>query len=216
VSGSGPGPAPIAILPERVELAEVLATCPASSGPDGLRLPLGIDGRRLDIAVAHLRPGQPLLICGPPGAGRTTALAVVGAVAQAAGCAVMVAGPGLSERLASHHSAATESPPLVVLVDDADRFDDADGALAALTGGRHPGAHLVAAAPLAAVRSAFGHWSAGLRQAGAGLVLRPRSDLDADVLGVPVLPRWPVPLACPGRGVLVTGGEAGPVQVAVP
>jgi S-DNA-T family DNA segregation ATPase FtsK/SpoIIIE len=117
----------------------------------------------------------------------------------------------LSERLATR---LAEGPPLVVLVDDADRAPDHDGVLADLVAGRHPSAHVVAAAG-EAVRSGFGHWSADLRRASAGLVLRPRSDLDADVLGIPLLPRWPVPLTTPGRGVLVVDGDAAPVQVAM-
>lgn len=211
--GGGPtvGPEPILILAEQVGLSDVLAACPAYAGPDGLRLPLGIDGRNLGVAVARLRPGHPFLICGPPGSGRSTALATMAAAARAAGCEVVGADAFLGPRIAA---AAEGDSPLVVLVDDADRVSDPGGILANLAASKDGNVSLVAAVPPEAVRSAFGHWTVDLRRAGAGLVLRPRSDLDADVLGVPLLPRWPVTLSTPGRGVLVSDGEPIPIQVA--
>jgi len=211
-----PGPAPVIPLPQRIPLATVLDGHSPRADADGLHLPLGVEGLGLDIAVARLRPGQPFLICGPPGAGRTTALAVVAEGATQAGCDVVTADSELAERVASRTAAGADGPPLVVLVDDAERVADPDGILAGLAAGDHAAAHLVATAPPDAVRAAFGHWSAGLRRAPAGLVLRPRSELDADVLGIPFLPRWPVPLSGLGRGVLVVDGEALPVQVATP
>lgn len=207
------GPAPVRVLPALVALEDVLAGCPPGAGPEGLRLPLGIDGRDLGVALALLRPGQPFVVCGPPGSGRTTALAALSRAAEAAGCTATGAGPGLADRLVDR-ACSDPRPPLVVVVDDADRTDDADGALAALATGRHAFAHLFAAVPPEALRSAFGHWTADLRRSGAGLVLRPRSDLDGDVLGIPLLPRWPMSLTGPGRGVIVADGEAVPVQVA--
>jgi len=88
------------------------------------------------------------------------------------------------------------------------------GALAQLATGRHTSAHVLAALPADAGRAAFGHWTGELRRVGAGLVLRPRSDLDGDVLGIALLPAWPMSLARPGRGVLGVAGQAVPVQVA--
>ncbi len=211
-----PGPPPIVALARRVQLADLLGRCQPRSGEDGLRLPLGLDGRRLGVAVARLRPGRPFLVCGRPGSGRTTALATVAASARSAGCDVVPYGEGLAVRLAARGASDLRQPPLVVLVDDAERVADEHGVLAELVAGRHAGAHLVAAAPVEAVRCAFDHWTADLRRAGAGVVLRPGSDLDADVLGIPLLPRWPVPLTAPGRGVLVSEGETCPVQLAVP
>jgi len=210
-----PGPAPVCALPTRVPLADVLAASPPAAGPAGLHLPLGLDGRHLGVAAARLRPGQPFVVCGPPGAGRSTTLAVLRRSAEAAGCVVLGAGPDLARRLADGAGQGGRGP-VVVLVDDAEGVDDPHGACAALVAGRHPSAHLIAAVPPDALRSAFGHWTSDLRRSGSGLVLRPRSDLDADVLGIPLLPRWPVPLTGQGRGVLVLDGEAVPVQVARP
>ncbi len=206
----GERPPPVRALPAEAELDPLLAAHPARAGGDGLELPLGVDGRDLGVAVVRLRPGQPFFVCGPPGSGRTTALATLRRAAEAAGCPVAEAGAGLAERLGGPPTAA----PLVVVVDDADRVDDLDGALAQLATGRHATAHVLAALPADAGRAAFGHWTGELRRVGAGLVLRPRSDLDGDVLGIALLPTWPMSLARPGRGVLAVGGQAVPVQVA--
>ncbi len=210
-----PGPSPVGALPRRTAFGDLLAACPPVAATDGLRLPVGIDGRDLAVAVARLRPGQPFIVCGPPGSGRTTSLATLHRSAEAAGCHVVAAGPELPRQLAAAADRAG-GPPLVVVVDDAERVDDTEGALAGLAAGRHPSAHLFAAARPDSLRAAFGHWTSDLRRSGAGLVLRPRSDLDGDVLGIALLPRWPVSLTGPGRAVLGIDGEAIPVQVALP
>lgn len=221
VVAGAPPPPPIGTLPRHVALGTVLAGQPSSAGPERLGLTLGTDGRDLGVAVAHVRPGQPFVVWGPAGSGRSTALACLAASAASAGCHVVeapggiVSGGGLPGLLASRRDRHAGQPPLVVVVDDADRVDDPDGCLAELAAGRAPGVHLIAAAPPEAVRGGFGHWSADLRRAATGLVLRPRSNLDADVLGVPLLPSWPVDLSLPGRAVLVVEGETAPVQVAV-
>ena len=209
-----PGPEPVVALPRQIALSAVLAARGSGGGGEGLCLALGIDGRHLDVAMVRLRPGQPFVAYGPPGSGRTTALATVAASARTAGCEVATA-EGLADRLEQRAAATVAPPPLVVIVDDADRVPDHDGLLARLAAGSVPGVHVVASASADAVRGAFGHWTSELRRAGAGLVLRPRSDLDADLLGIPLLPRWAVPLGAPGRGVLVVDGEAAPVQVAM-
>ena len=214
-TGETRGAPPVEVLARRVELASVLTAAPSRADGDGLHLSVGIDGRQLGVAVARLRPGQPFVVCGAPGSGRSTALAVLAASARAAGCAVTTSSPDLAA-LVAERAGARGVPPLVVVADDADRGADDDGSLSRLAAGQVPGVHLVASAAPEALRTAFGHWSGGLRRAGAGVVLRPRSDLDGDVLGIPLLPRWPVPLTSPGRGVLVLGGEAAPVQLAIP
>jgi S-DNA-T family DNA segregation ATPase FtsK/SpoIIIE len=209
-----PGPAPVGTLPRRVRLAEVLAGHPSRAEGGGLCLTLGLDGRDLRPATARLRLGQAFLVCGAPGSGRSTALGTLAASAEAAGCVVV--DPDRLTAALDGRAGGLSGPPIVVVVDDADRVADGDGTLSQLAAGRIPGVHLVAGAPPEAVRAAFGHWSADLRRAGAGVVLQPRSDLDADVLGIPLLPRWPLALGAPGRGVLVTDGSPVPVQVAVP
>jgi S-DNA-T family DNA segregation ATPase FtsK/SpoIIIE len=102
-----------------------------------------------------------------------------------------------------------------VLVDDAESFDDADGAIAGLLAAGNPGLHLVAAARADSLRSLYGHWTSDVRRSKAGLLLRPDVDLDGDLLGAGLPRRAPVPFSA-GRGYLVHNGECEIVQVALP
>jgi S-DNA-T family DNA segregation ATPase FtsK/SpoIIIE len=78
--------------------------------------------------------------------------------------------------------------PLLVVCDDAELVDDADGRLAALASGRADGLTIVAAARADAVRQRYGHWTTHVRHARLGMVAAGGGDSDGDLLGV-VLPR---------------------------
>jgi S-DNA-T family DNA segregation ATPase FtsK/SpoIIIE len=99
-----------------------------------------------------------------------------------------------------------------VLVDDADRFDDRDGRLAALL---EAGARVAAAGRADGLRGQFGHWTRAVRASRVGLLLHPDTDLDGELLGVRLPRRADVPLR-PGRGYLVEAGRPALVQVARP
>ncbi len=81
------------------------------------------------------------------------------------------------------------------------------------TGQRVLALTVVAAGRVDALRSAYGHWTQVLRRQRRGLLLRPTSDLDGDVLGV-TLPRREAVPAAPGRGYLVADGRCALVQLA--
>ncbi|CAN5640155.1 hypothetical protein BH20ACT2_BH20ACT2_26060 [soil metagenome] len=102
---------------------------------------------------------------------------------------------------------------LVVLVDDADTVDDAEGVLASLLAGRAPDVHVVAAARADTLRTLYTHWTKALRASKVGVLLRPDPDLDGDLLGTRLPRRSTVPLGV-GRGYLVVGGDVELVQLA--
>jgi S-DNA-T family DNA segregation ATPase FtsK/SpoIIIE len=181
-------PTPVDVLPDLVEAAP-----PWREGPVTV-VPVGVADDDLGPALLRVRPGDQLLVAGPPGSGRSTALALLGAQLRRAGWPV--------RRL---HD---EPGPAVVLVDDAERVADADVApwLAA------PGAVVVAAARTDVLRGAYGHWTQALRRRRHGLVLVPGPD-DGDVFGT-VLPRRPFTRWVPGRAELVDGGPPRLVQLA--
>ena len=52
---------------------------------------------------------------------------------------------------------------MVLLIDDAEAFDDVDGAIARLLSARPP-LHVVAAARADALRSLYGHWTQEVRR----------------------------------------------------
>jgi S-DNA-T family DNA segregation ATPase FtsK/SpoIIIE len=105
--------------------------------------------------------------------------------------------------------------PVVLLIDDAEGFDDVDGAIAGLLGaGRHD-LHVIAAARADSLRSLYSHWTQEVRKSKVGLLLRPNIDYDGDIVGTTLPRRAPVQMSV-GRGDLSHNGEVEIVQVALP
>jgi S-DNA-T family DNA segregation ATPase FtsK/SpoIIIE len=221
-------PPSVLTLPLVVERAELV---PAMAAADGVRLPLGLCGTDLTVADLALAPGDHALIAGGARSGKSTTLAALAAGAVEAGIAVIavalrpsplrdVAGlddvvrdlaavPAAVARAVAH---GQTGQACLLFVDDAELVDDGVG-LDALVSRRSGSAHVIAAGRPDALRCLYGHWTTGVRRCGLGVVLRPASDLDGDVLGLAVLPRTPVPAAV-GRGWSVAQGQAELVQVA--
>ena len=163
-------------------------------------------------------------------AGRGTAIAVVGTDASAAlrsglaDTAVRVHGldpdryrPAdraqlLASALQDWLDTVDGSTMSLVLIDDADRLDDPDGALARLVDGRNTASFIAAARP-DVLRQSYGHWTTALRRDRCGLVLAAAADHDADLLGEPVARRLPIP-ARPGLGWWIGSGPAALIQIA--
>jgi DNA segregation ATPase FtsK/SpoIIIE, S-DNA-T family len=103
--------------------------------------------------------------------------------------------------------------PVVLLIDDAEGFDDADGAVAGLLAAGRPDLHVIAAGRSDSLRSLYGHWTQTVRRSKTGVLLRP--NIDGDLLGVTLPRRSPVRLGV-GRGYLVHNGEWDIVQMAGP
>jgi len=215
------------------------AVAPASGPAPARRLPLSDDvarptGHDRDLAVAiGVGDGGPvvvdlagghLLVVGPPGSGRTTALAAVvaGLHAAASDTASVVVldgraddAPARLEALAAQPSGSRERPRVVV-VDDADEVGEGAGgrALEQLAG--TAGTRVVAAADAASVARAFSGWIPAVRRGRRVLVLQPASAADVDQLaGVRVRLR-PGARFPAGRGVLVQDRRPSTVQVGHP
>ena len=170
------------------------------------------------------------LVTGPPRSGRTTTLCTLAESALEDGRSVALLSARTGRRpwprlpsvalLGSDDVDALASlrradPRLVVLVDDADRLDDAPvrplvseiADLAARDGGA-----VVVATTTAALTNRFRGLDVETARTGCGLVLSPRPE-DGEVLRI--RPR-PGPARLPGRGVVVTHGQALAVQVLLP
>jgi S-DNA-T family DNA segregation ATPase FtsK/SpoIIIE len=200
------------------------------SGDDGpALLPVGPGGDEGQPLVVDLLRTGGLLVAGPPGSGRSTALDAFAEHLRAGGTAVLRIGrpPGPAGVPNAEHDAVWLDPtdpagisawladlagrPGVVIADDigAPAECPALNELPAL-GIRTAVALLAAATP----GQLSGHYQgpvAALRRARTGLLLCPGPG-DADLLGVR-LPRTPVPIR-PGSGWLVTGAAVDRVQVA--
>jgi DNA segregation ATPase FtsK/SpoIIIE, S-DNA-T family len=219
-------PAGVGAMPRELDLSVVLA---AVSGAPTLRadgrwaLPLGVGMSELSVVGLLLGEGDHALVAGPPRSGRSSTLAAIASAAARTrpGVAVVeIRGRGQTdphhqEGMATVASIVREPRPALVLVDDADDLDDADGVLAELCALRVAGLHVVAAGRADALRHAHGHWTRAVRRARTGLLLRPVVETDGDLLGVS-LPRRTACRTGPGRGFLVVDGELELVQVGRP
>ncbi|WP_127126783.1 FtsK/SpoIIIE domain-containing protein [Georgenia sp. SYP-B2076] len=170
---------------------------------------LGLGGDDGAPVLAACGPGDRLLVAGPSGSGRTTALATVRAQLLAAGRPAQDLAPG--PRVAVAPGTA------VVLLDDLDRWPP--GPLAELEGlldGRRDVAVVAAArteAIVAAYRGPLLEW----RSSASLLVLRPTDPAAAHLGEVDLTHAVDRSRpAHPGLAVLVTRGRPVPVQVARP
>jgi S-DNA-T family DNA segregation ATPase FtsK/SpoIIIE len=201
-------------------------------GPTGgghpLLLPLGPGGDDGGVLTVDLARTGGLLVAGPPGSGRTTALACSARHLAAAGAAVLQvvrdpdrasAGstPALSRLAATDLAGWQEwlaglrgAPGAVVVDDSADLGDSA--VFGALTAAEAvPDVVLLVAGTAAELSAAYRGPVPAMRRRRSSLLLSPGHG-DADLLGIR-LPRTPVP-ARPGSGWLVVAGAAERVQVA--
>ena len=101
----------------------------------------------------------------------------------------------------------------VLLVDDADRVADPDGALGRIAADAATRSHIVAAVRADRLRSAYGGWLSELRASRAGVLFRP-GPVDGDLLGATLPARLDLP-AVAGRGVVVSAGTAAVAQIAL-
>jgi DNA segregation ATPase FtsK/SpoIIIE, S-DNA-T family len=199
-------------------------------------LPIGLDGRTLDVCRVHLHPGEDLLVAGTARSGRSSALVLLARQVRAADPTARVVtvtprrsplraldwpehvttADELAEALSAPRAVgADDAARTVLLVDDAELVDDPSSTLLRLVSGGCAELAVVAAGRVDALRSAYGHWTQVLRRQRRGLLLRPTSDLDGDVLGVS-LPRRESVAPAPGRGYLVFDGGCALVQLAWP
>jgi S-DNA-T family DNA segregation ATPase FtsK/SpoIIIE len=225
-----PGPPRLAPLPLQVRYPP--------TPPDPNHLPLGRGGDRAEPITVGLETG--VLVVGPTGSGRSTALATLAVGLRAAGRPPVIVArsgplaelgrldpsrhaetPGPARDLMGRTRAGAGPPPVFVL-DDLDGLARSDPALdeevagwvvAAERGDRAP--VVIAAARTDRVASAYRGVLAALRVTASLVVLTPLEPGSADVVGsdlaVAVDPAHP---RHPGRGVVVHRGQVTPVQVA--
>ena len=216
----------IEVLPPVVRLTDVSMTASATGHP--WTLPVGVAQETLDPVALTVHEHDHVLIAGPRRSGRSTLLCTIAAgLLAAAEAPVFGYAPRNSplrqllppERLAADVDAlamAVRENDLapVVLVDDADTFDDLSGLFLALASHEDPGLHVIAVARNDGPVRSGSHWLSLVRRARCGVLLTPEF-LDGDLLGAALPCRAALPDA-PGRGYLVSDGSFVAVQVAVP
>ena len=215
------GPPPVETLPAVVNPARLDPACLKGSP---VHLPLGLSDDSLSPIGLTLYPGEHALILGPPRSGRSSALALLAALAADGGGQVVALAnqespladspnvnlvTDVGELLAAVHTA---EPPTLVLIDDAETVGDPDGALKALASDSRPSLHIVAAGRADRLRTAYGHWTSEIRFSRTGVLLQP-TPLDGDLFTIQ-LPTRPTLPSLPGRGYLIQNGQPSIIQIA--
>ena len=200
------------------------------------RLPMGLGGSDLSTAMVELYEGEHALVTGPARSGKSTVL--LGLVETVRGLRTPDGKAPLVYGLCQRRSPLGQAPldkvavgtdqvaalvasvrlargPIVLLVDDAEQFEDTDASLSGLLGANLPHLHIIAAGRSDDLRSMYSHWTKTLRKARAGVLLQPNVDYDGELLGVRVPRTSLVPLTV-GRGYLCLSGTASLVQTAAP
>ena len=220
-------------LPDRVGTDELE---PGSVTGEPWRIPMGLSGADMQTAFLELYEGEHALVAGPARSGKSTVLLGLAETLRRArtpdGRPPLVYGlcqrrsplgradldrvaVGPDEVAALVASVRMARGPVVLLVDDAEQFDDSDASLSGLLGAGLPNLHIVAAGRSDDLKSLYSHWTKTLRKARAGVLLQPNVDYDGDLLGV-VLPRKSLVPLTVARGYLCQSGTSQLVQTAGP
>lgn len=218
-------------LPVSLSVRELAAQ--ATIGGEPWRLPVGLRETDLEPGFIDLYEGENLLIAGPVRSGKSSLLLALAESARSAEGAVEVWGVcgrrsplansdvldrvavGAEELPAMTAAARIHRGDLIIMIDDAEQFDDADHTIADLLQANRPGLRLFAAGRADDLRTLYNHWTKTLRKARAGVLLQPDLDYDGDLLGVK-LPRTSPVAMTPGRGYACAGGTPVLIQAALP
>jgi len=209
------GPAPVEMLSPTID-PDLITIPPDDHPPDDhppdgfVRLPIGVGADDLRVDALELATGDHVVIVGASRTGTSTALRQVVFAWRRLIPDGRIVTVSTRTRLAADQ---LPPPPVLIVVDDADRVDDHSGTLAAIAAGRHPGVTIAAAGRLEAMRSAYGHWTRDAARSRCGIVMTATGDVDGDLLGTTLPRRTSIP-ARPGLGWLVDRRGHRLVQVA--
>jgi len=223
----------IARLPDDVTLAQ-LGVEPRLDGEPWL-LPIGMQEANLSPSYLEVYEGEHIIIGGPARSGKSTLLL---AMAESLRGRATEQGPvkvwaicdrrspladaeldrvavGADEIPALIASLRLEPGPVFLLVDDAERIDDADRSLENLIESGRAGLCVVSAGRTSDLRTLYTHWTKPVRKSRLGVLLQPSVDFDGELLGVSFPRRAPVELS-PGRGYAAVAGQLELVQTISP
>ena len=194
-------------------------------------IPVGIRETDLSPAFLEIYEGEHALLAGPARSGKSTLLLALatalrgGATSRGpaqvwgicdrrsplAGADLDRVAVGTDEVPALLASLRLERGPVFLLIDDAERLDDADQSIAGIVTSGQPGLCVIAAGRAADLRGLYSHWTKTIRKSRLGVLLQPDVNYDGELLGA-VLPRKaPVALTA-GRGYISVGGQPALIQ----
>jgi S-DNA-T family DNA segregation ATPase FtsK/SpoIIIE len=176
-----------------------------------VELPIGLGADDLEPSWLRIPVGDHVFIGGAARTGRSTALRQV----EFAWRRVHPGGTvvHLDRRPPAGGDLATVDDPgsILVVVDDAERVDDPDGALIRLLA--QPRVTFAVAARLEAVRVAYGHWTREVARGRCGMIMTSMGEVDGELLGA-TLPRRSMIPPRPGLAWIVDHDGQRLVQVA--
>ena len=173
-----------------------------------------------------------MLIAGPARSGKSTLLLTIAEILQTSTEPVKIwaactrrspladaefeqVAIGDDETIAMLTAARMQTEPLVILIDDAEKFTEAKDDLSDLISEAKPNIHIIAAGRSDDLRSTYSGWTVAVRKARAGILLQPAPDSDAALLGVNI-PRVPPVALTQGRGYLCVSGVSHLIQCFTP
>ena len=226
----------IEVLPPLVLTVELerIAEVGAARNHNGplLNLLIGVGSHDLHPARMEVSRGDHVMVLGPARSGRSlTAVQIARSwrrlhpegtmlmMCGRRGVNALLSSGAVGEDVAIIDSSDLPNPAeltgaLLVIVDDAERVDDASGRLAGLIDSGHPDVLVVAVARPDALRGVYGHWTAAIRRSKTGVIMAAAGDLDGDLLSVMLPRRCPI-RARPGLAWIVDAGGLQLVQVAL-
>jgi S-DNA-T family DNA segregation ATPase FtsK/SpoIIIE len=194
-------------------------------------IPVGIREADLSPAFLEIYEGEHALVAGPARSGKSTLLLALAAALRGAATSrgpaqvwgicdrrsplaladLDRAAVGTDEVPALLASLRLERGPVFLLIDDAERFEDADQSIAGAVASGQPGLCVIAAGRAADLRGLYSHWTKTLRKSRLGVLLQPDVDYDGELLGTALPRRAPVALSA-GRGYIGVGGQLALIQ----
>ncbi|MCH7790289.1 MAG: hypothetical protein IH940_12755 [Acidobacteria bacterium] len=226
-------PKTIETLPERVGRGSLRVRPPAELDQDQeghpLEVDIGLSAATLSTLTLRFHLGEHLAVLGPSRSGRSTTLATIAESAIEGGCdvSILMSRPSVlsaTSPLAARCEDASigdrlyelsgHGRPHLIVVDDAEFFDDEDGHLASIIQRPPAQCHVIVSTRAEHLRAGFRHWTVGVRRSRHAILLRP-DDTDGDLFGTRLDPRMEIaPIA--GRGVYLSDGTYTVCQVATP
>jgi S-DNA-T family DNA segregation ATPase FtsK/SpoIIIE len=222
-------PRKIGVLPEEVTTAQISSAVDLAA--DAWTIPLGVGDATLGPVGVRLHEGEHVLIAGPSRSGKSTTLDAIAAMVAKERPDVVISAVALRRspltdtpeirRLARTEEEVdavlqellADTAPQLLLVDDCDTVDDPRSLLSRALSENRPDLHVIGAGKADGLRSAYGHWTQGLRRSRLGLALKPDLDRDGDLWGAS-LPRKGPSQFPPGRGYVIVEGEVELTQAA--
>jgi len=221
-------------LPSLVRLSQ-LGVEPSIGGENWI-IPVGIAEHNLKPVALELYEGEHALIGGSPRSGKSTLLqAIADSVMKqrdrgetnAQVWVMCTRRSPLAHRDFDRKATTAQDiaslaaeleiieEPVLLLIDDAERIEDAEEGIANIIKAESPYIRIIAAGKPGDLRTMYSHWTKAVRKSRTGVLLQPHIDYDGDMFSLNLPRRSPVTLTT-GRGYVAVGGALALAQTVCP